>query len=328
MSVPVVDVGTMWVNAHRLARIIRDNGVDLVHMNNGFTPSEGIIAASRAGVPVLVHHRGFSKGPFTELQTSYMSRAACVITVSDAAGAALRDALPDVTVLTVYDPVDIERSRAALSERDAARRELGVADDQVLAGIFGRIVRWKGQAEFVEALVGVMRDRPELVGVIVGDVSDGSERYMEEIEARVQASPYPDRFIFTGYRDDVENLYAAIDIAVHASISPEPFGMVIPEAMAAGKPVIATDAGGPREIVTHEVDGLLVPMGDVRALGEAVATLAGDPALRREMGAKGAATVAERFTIEQNAGAIRRVYDEILGGAGETVRDGEEASPG
>jgi glycosyltransferase involved in cell wall biosynthesis len=207
-----------------------------------------------------------------------------------------------------------------LSERGDVRAELGVRDSDVLVGIFGRIVEWKGQREFVQAMLQAMARNPHLVAVIVGDVSDGPKSYLDEVRAIIDASPFADRFIVTGYREDVARFYAAIDIAVHASTLPEPFGMVIPEAMAAGLPVIATDAGGPREIVNHGVDGLRVPPSDVGAMADAILELSFDPARRQAMGARGKAVVARKFTIERNAESVRNVYEALLSDRPEPAR--------
>src|SRR5690606_36662444 len=99
---------------------------------------------------------------------------------------------------------------------------------------------------------------------------------------------------------------------VHASITPEPFGRVVPEGMAAGNVVIAAEAGGPCELITHGVDGLLVPPGDVTALAEAMLTVAGDPGLRNRMATAARLTAHRRFGIEATALAVREVYDKLL----------------
>jgi glycosyltransferase involved in cell wall biosynthesis len=150
----------------------------------------------------------------------------------------------------------------------------------------------------------------------VGDESDGGCEYFEAIRAMIADSGYAARFVLTGYREDVEEYYAAVDIVVHASVAPEPFGMVVPEGMAARRPVIATDAGGPREVVSHGMDGLLVPPGDVPALAEAILELASDSARRARMGARGRQKVLDRFRIATNADRVREVYDGVLGPAG------------
>lgn len=308
----LLDIGLTALNTLRLAHIISKYHVDLVHINNGFLPHEGVLAARMNGVPVVGHLRGIPRMPLSASVVRKVREAGCTIAVSDAAAAELREAVPDAVIVTVYDPVDLDRVRRASGSRQKIREELQAKDNDLLVGIFGRVVRWKGQLEFVAACVAAMKDDSRIRAVVVGDVSDGSQKYMQEIREAVTASPFPERFIFTGYRSDVEEMFAAMDIVVHASIVAEPFGMVIPEAMAAGKAVVATDAGGPREIVTHGLDGLLVPPGNVSAMCEAIVQLAQDESLRAELGQQAERTVAERYTVEQNAREITRIYEQVL----------------
>lgn len=315
-----IDVLASGLSLVRIYVLIKRHGVDLVHLNNGYVPQEAILAARLTGTPLVVHFRGFVEPTFRRSWLRWVPAADKTIAVSDASIENLRAVVPDLPTVTIYDPVDLVASRAALGRRASVRKELGFEDRHVVAGIFGRVVDWKGQLEFVQAALAAMERDDRLRGIIVGGISDGSQGYMDRIRAAIERSRFSERFVLTGYRSDVEALYAAIDILVHASISPEPFGMVIPEAMAAGRPVIATDAGGPREIVTPGEDGMLVPMGDVTALRDAMLELSGDPDLRRRMGER-ARQSARRFAIERNASEVRRVYDDLLG-------DGHEAGAG
>ena len=101
----------------------------------------------------------------------------------------------------------------------------------IAVGIFGRVIQWKGQREFLEAAIAAAGQDPRIRPVIVGDESDGGRAYIEAVHALASQSGLGDRIIFAGYQSEVEPYYAAMDIVVHASITPEPFGMVVPEAM-------------------------------------------------------------------------------------------------
>jgi len=305
------------VNTGRLWLLIKRHKVQIVHMNNGFGPTEAMLAARVARVPAIVHMRGIVSEGGAKNLPPYM-RDLVVIGVSDASCEELRGIIPPDRLLTIYNPVDTVEATKALCERERVRAELGVTDSDVLVGIFGRIVEWKGQQEFVLAMLKAMERTPNIVGVVVGDVSDGPVAYLDGVRSLIDASPFANRFILTGYRKDVARLYAAIDIAVHASTSPEPFGRVIPEAMAAGLPVIVTDAGGPREIVDHGINGIRVPPADVGKMADAIVELARDPVVRRQMGERGKQVVARRFTIERNAESVRNVYEALLSGWRET----------
>jgi glycosyltransferase involved in cell wall biosynthesis len=117
---------------------------------------------------------------------------------------------------------------------------------------------------------------------------------------------------FTGFRNDVPHLMGKLGILVHASTTGEPFGQVIVQGMAAGKPVVATNGGGVPEIVVHGTTGLLVPMGDVSAMAAAICTLLEAPAMAAEMGYAGRQRVLDHFTIERTARKIEAVYADTL----------------
>jgi len=120
-----------------------------------------------------------------------------------------------------------------------------------------------------------------------------------------------ERVDFVGFTDDVNAEYARLDVFVHASVIPEPFGQVVFEAMAAGVPVVVPDTGGPGEVVTHEEDGLLYSMGDVAALGASICRLAADRDLRDRLGRAGQHRV-EEFAPEKVADQVMQIYTSVL----------------
>ena len=299
-------------NARRVKRFCRRNQVDLIHVNNNFTPYEAFVAARSLKIPCVVHLRDFVD-PYYPLKPVVRDNTACIITVSDAVASALAGtSARGLPTVTIHDPVDTAAMDAAMKARAAVRKMHGIADDEIAVGIFGRVIQWKGQREFLEAAIAAASQDPRIRPVIVGDESDGGRAYMEAVRALASQSGLGDRIIFAGYQSEVEPYYAAMDIVVHASITPEPFGMVVPEAMAARRAVIAADAGGPREVITPGVDGLLVPPCDTAALAEAILLLAADPAARERLGAAARVTVEQRLGLDTNAAAIQSVHESLL----------------
>ncbi len=307
----LVDLAEGCRNTIRLILILRRRRIDLIHLNNGFLPVEVLHAARLSKVPVIVHARGFQTEP---IEAGWSKNVGAVIAVSDAVAASI-----DVTridsdrIVTIHDPVDMDLVSASGSARDRIRSEVGMGPDEIAVGIFGRVIPWKGQLEFAKAMIEAIRAEPAIRAFIVGDESDGAREYLDNIRKYVDAAGMTGRLVFAGYRDNVEEFYAAMDIVVHASVSPEPFGMVVPEAMAARRAVIASDAGGPREVVENGVDGLLVPPGDTHALAEAVLKLARDSAYRHRMANAGYGKVLTRLSIPTNAEKVSAVYDAVLG---------------
>ena len=311
-SIASLDLAATGLNLPRIARLARARNIDLIHLNTGFEPQEGIIASRLLGVPCVVHLRGFVHTR-SRLVLSLMKYVACVIGVSRAVSASVpTDRIPPERIVTIYDPVDIDRFDKASTARDNVRSSLGFAQDDIVVAVFGRVVEWKGQLEFTRALMKAIQDHPSLKGLIVGDEADGTPDYARTIRGAIKASGLERHFVFAGYQEHVEPYYHASDIVVHSSIEPEPFGMVVPEAMAAKKPLVAADAGGPREIVTHGRDGLLVAPGDVEAMSAAIAELARDPEKRHRMGLHGYQKVRDSFTIDRVAARVMQVYRDIL----------------
>jgi glycosyltransferase involved in cell wall biosynthesis len=182
----------------------------------------------------------------------------------------------------------------------------------VTIGLVGRISPWKGQELFLRAFARAFPDGTEQAR-LVGGALFGEEDLVASLEDLSAALGITDRVTFVGHVRDVPAELAKLDILVHASTIPEPFGQVVVEAMAAGVPVVAADAGGPSEVVTDGVDGLLYPMGDVDALAERLGQLASDPTLRAELVAQGHRTVS-LYGPERMAAEVQAVYAELLGG--------------
>jgi glycosyltransferase involved in cell wall biosynthesis len=177
----------------------------------------------------------------------------------------------------------------------------------------GRINRWKGHEVLIEAL-GRLRERDLVVPLAVaGDAYPGEEPLVGRLRLRIDELGLGASTTLLGYVDNVPALYERSSIFVSPTIRPEPFGLALLDAMAAGLAPIATDAGGPRDLVRHGRTGLLVPMGDVDALADAIEELWLDPERARAMGAAAADDVRARFDIEVTVSAVEDVYQRILG---------------
>jgi len=148
---------------------------------------------------------------------------------------------------------------------------------------------------------------------IIGGALFGEEEVGAALVQLAEHLGIADRVDFAGHIDDVAGELASLDVAVHASTIPEPFGQVVVEAMAAGVPIVAVDAGGPAEVVTDGVDGLLFPMGDVDALAERLTRLAADPGLRERLVSAGRETAAT-YAPDLVADAVESVYRDVLTG--------------
>ena len=150
--------------------------------------------------------------------------------------------------------------------------------------------------------------------MIVGGALFGLEKdYKPQLHQQAKRLKLGEAVRFAGFRSDVFRFYAAADLVIHSSIEPEPFGMALVEAMACGKPVIASDSGGPREIMENGVTGLLVPPGDAEKLAQAILSLLGDPERILRMGQAGTTRVREVFSAQRMVRQIEAVYEDMVG---------------
>ena len=147
--------------------------------------------------------------------------------------------------------------------------------------------------------------------MIVGAPMFGEHGYERELHELARRLEIADRVDFRGFRADIPAELGRLDVAVHASIIPEPFGQVVTEAMAAGLPVVAAAAGGPSRIITDGVDGLLVPPGDAAALSAALQRLAVKPGLRARLGVAGRRRAGD-FSLDAAATAVLDAYRAVL----------------
>ena len=305
---PLADLKAMW----ELVKVIRRERPDILHTHNPKPGIYGRIIGWLMGVPIVVNTvHGIYAAPddpllkravvYTlEAVASRFSDAELVQSAEDAAlMRRLRIAHPD-KIQHLGNGVDLDRfdpRRAGPDVRAEVRAELGVGPDDVVVGCVGRLVLEKGFAELFQAAEG-LDDR--FVVVCIGPQDpDKPDAVPPELIERAAANGVR----FLGMRTDMERLYAAMDVFVLPSHR-EGFPRAAMEASAMGLPVVATDIRGCREVVDPGRNGLLVPVGDPRALREAIEELA-DPQVRRRLSA-GARTKAEEAFDE------RRVVEKVM----------------
>jgi glycosyltransferase involved in cell wall biosynthesis len=172
-------------------------------------------------------------------------------------------------------------------------------EKRFVIGLFSRLTFWKGQHILLEALASLPA---HFCALVVGDALFPEDKdYVHCLEQQVEALGLKDRVRFLGFREDAWALMASCDVLVHCSVLAEPFGRVVVEGMATGKPMVAVNAGGVPEIIEDQQTGLLVPSGDASALAKAVQNLESDPVWAKELGEAGRKTVMSRFNLQETA---------------------------
>jgi len=304
--VPWRAVGDSVLHVGRLVRRFRQLRPNVVHTNSLKASVIGGLAARVARVPCVWHVRDHIDGDALSRPAVTFVRAlarrvpSAVIANSGstlaslqlpAAGGPLRAVIPD--------PVPDE-----FFMRTSAHDS-----DDLVIGMVGRISPWKGQHVFLDAFARAF-PTGSVRAHVVGDALFGEEDYRDALHEQAVRLGIADRVSFRGFRPDVPAELAALDVLVHASVQTEPFGQVVVEGMAAGLAVVASDAGGPAEIISADHDGVLVPPGDIDALATALRALVDDPDRRTELGHRARIT-AGRYRTDAILPRFTAVYAEI-----------------
>jgi len=312
-----LDLRAVW----RLRRVLGARGVELVHAHTAHAVAIAALATMGTRVPLVVSRRvdfPLRRNPGTRWK---YGRAAMIVAVSHAVERVLiASGVGANRIRVVPDGVDVHR--AARPAPPALLASLGVAPGAPLVVQVAQLVGHKDPVNFVRAM-GRARERvPNVVGLLVGD---GPLRTHAEAEARALGLEAAVRF--TGFRTDADSLLAAADVACLSSRE-EGMGSVLLDALVFGVPVAATSAGGIPEVVTHGATGLLAVPANPAALGDAIATLLGDAAMRSRFAANARARASD-FSVERMTDRTIAVYDEVLAAASgaRTSRASSSSSP-
>lgn len=306
--------GALVRAASELTELTRSLRPDVLHTNSMKAHVLGLAATRRASVPLVWHVRDVLPAGWVRHGFNGLGRlgAQQVICLSQAATEPFRRSRLSDRVVVVHN--GIRPAPCTLEEIDRVRRELGAGDGELLVGIVGQIARWKGQDVFVEAAARLTERFPSARFTVVGEplFAANEAAFAREIRARASALGLDGRMSWPGYVDPIEPVMGALDVLVHASRLPEPFGRVIVEAMAAGTPVVASRAGAGPELVAPGTGDLVDP-GDPDALAASLATLLADDHARGRIG-RAARDHAARFDISATAAKVRRVWDDVTVG--------------
>ena len=288
----------------RLRRLMRERDVSLVHTHSSVDSWLAGMAAKSLGRPV-VRTRHVSI-PIRRRRALVYRLADRVITSAETVRAMVIAAgVAPERVVTISAGVDGERFHPGVSGA-AVRKELGLGEAPV-AGLVANVRGSKGHNVFLEAARSVIVQRPEARFLIVGDGVG-----FDEVSRRVRDMGLDPSVLLTGFRRDIPEVMAAIDVLVLPSIRSEAIPQVIPQALAVGTPVVASTVGGSPELIRDGENGRLVPPGDTRALADAILALFGEPARARAMAMAGQAMVRERYTIDATMARTTAVYSALL----------------
>ncbi len=314
-------LASLAASVGQIHRLIGARGVDLVYTNSLLVLSGGL-AARLAGRPSLWHSGEFLDRPRLVGQALYALTGALAarIIVSSAAVRARFPAWARGRIDVVHNGIDLDRFQPA-QDGAGVRRQLGIPADVPVVGFVGRFIPWKGAHQFLRMAARVRAAVPEAHFLLVGSRLPAYPNHEASLRATIHALGLEACTTLLADRLDIPDLLTAMDVFVHCSTRPEPFGIVIVEAMAAAKPVVAVRAGGVPEIIDRPDLGLLVPLGDVDAAAAAVIRLLRDRPLAEQLGRAARAHVTRHFDITAVTRRVEAIYEQVLATTGRAARE-------
>jgi glycosyltransferase involved in cell wall biosynthesis len=300
----------------RLGREIRRQQPDLVHTHLIHADLHGQLAARALGVPAVssVHgtHGFYEKEPFRSAARLAGHLARRTIAISDYTGEFVdRVAIaPKERIRVIHYGIDSEQWDMTTNERQEHRQALGLRTDEIAIGIASRLVPDKGHDVAINAFSALVQRIPTAQLLVAG-----AGPLQPELEALARRVCPPHRVRFLGYVADMRGFFGACDLVLFPSLPSfgEGFGLAALEAMAAGVPVLASDAGPLPEVVSDGVSGLVLPPGESVAWAEAMVDLATNSARRHQLGEQARRRAQQEFSVEEMADQTIGVYQEVLG---------------
>ncbi len=300
-----------FANVGALADLIRREKVALLHLHGYSAANFGRLAARKTGIPLVMHeHAALEVRPHQFLMDWLLRhKTDAAVGVSENVREFLirGRSVPPNKARVIWNGVNLNNFNTAdVSKVSAFRARFRIAEHDKVIGAVTRLREEKGNRYFIEAAAAVLREFPDAQFIIVGD---GPLR--ETLERLAQNLNLKGKLHFAGFVSEVAVAYAAVNIVVMPSLT-EGFPLALAEAMAAGKPVVATMVGGMKEMIEHEQNGLLVPPANSAAMATALLRLLKNPVLRRNLG-HAARQRSQDFSIERNVRALEALYTELLG---------------
>jgi glycosyltransferase involved in cell wall biosynthesis len=306
----------------QLADLMKREKVDIVHSQGARADFFARIAARLARVPIVVSTiampaEGFDVNPIRKLIYMVFNRFSerfvdRFMVVSDALEKTMieKHKIEPQRVVKIYNGIETDEYRISNEEvmcgKSRLMEEMGLENEVPVIGAIGRLVWQKGFEYFIEAIPNVLKEIPEAMFLIVGE-----GELKEKLKVKSEKLKVKDSLIFTGFRNDIKEILQSIDVLVMPSLL-EGLPMILLEAMAMGKPIIATDIEGIKEVLENVKTGLLVPPKDPKALTDAIVDLLIHRDKAYQMGNKARTVVNEQFSVDTMVEKVEEVYQELL----------------
>jgi glycosyltransferase involved in cell wall biosynthesis len=300
----------------KLRRTIGNAAPDLIHVN-GFKMQLLSAWACPRSVPIIWHIRDYvrSRRVMRKLLRLHALRCAAVIANSSSVAEDARAFCGKARTFALHNMIDVDHFKPVgpVADLDLLSRLSPATADTLKIGMLATMASWKGHDVFLRAFSLLPREQPIRAYVIGGPIYDteGSQQKIDDLRQLSIRLGIADRVGFTGFVDDPARAIRALDVVVHASTQPEPFGRVVAEAMACQKPVVVSSAGGVMEFVTPDIDALCYPPGNSEALARAIYRLIANRELRVRLARAGRVTAEQRFGLCRLAEALVPIYHQV-----------------
>lgn len=299
---------TMAKAYRMLKRLIRERQITTVYSNTTAVLA-GAFAARSAGVKHIWHIHEIIESPkwLSRLLGRLVNHYSHTVLVVSAAVQQSWGRYVSVEKLQLlHNGIDYT---PYLQPSGKLRKELAIPDETLVVGMVGRVHYWKGQDYFLQIASLLNQRFPQLHFVMIGDAFPGYEYLYDQLSALITRENLQNKVTDLGYRTDVAELLQGFDILVLPSLLPDPFPTVILEAMASGKPVVATQQGGALEMVEHGKTGIWIPVKEAPLAAAALEQLVTSAPLRRQMGEKGREKVLREYSLEAFEKKLIKVFE-------------------
>lgn len=285
---------------------------DLIHANNEpLCNRAALMVAKCLRIPSICHVRGEQTG--SKMMRLAYSLPDHFISVSHWIAESMQQKLhiEPRKISVVYDGIALDKLDTQ-ADGQKFRKKFNVSKDKFAIGLVGLLIPWKGQDLFIDAAKLLKEKITELQMLIIGGTPQDCGDYERQLKLRVVSEGLSAILKFTGHIDEMQQVYKGLDIVLSASINPEPLGTVVIESMTMGRPLIAPNHGGAREMITDHETGLLFKPGDADSLARSILDFYESHTLRQRLGQNARKKALLTFSVETHTQAIQAIYENLL----------------
>lgn len=297
------------INTFIFYKTIKRNNIDLVHLNNGiFENFPALIAAKLCCIPCVSHIRGTE--PLTRIERVFGRWLAKIITLNSDVNNLYLSVFGANKVCIVFNGVDLDSFENV--NKNKIRKVYQLPEDHFLIGTIARLIPGKGIPEYIKAAAEVIKDNKKATFFVIGDDPLLDQSFENDLKKMCSMLGLNSHVIFTGWRDDVIDLMAGLDLVVQFSTFPEGMSLTPIEAMALSKPVITSNVSGYTDTVEHGVTGFIVPSGDIHALSKRILEISMNRDFGYTLGKNGRKKVETEFDVKNTVSRVQEIYRKIL----------------